>query len=59
LIDLLVKAVNSQDVLDSIDKLVYGHPLDINRKMMEDTPYYEYLEYLYSRKFRKYWINGK
>jgi len=58
-IDLLVRVVNSQDVRSSIDRVIKGEPFDIERKMLIDKPYIEYLELLYSRKFRKYWINGK
>lgn len=58
-IDLIVKAVNSNDVRESLDNLIFGVPFDDDRKFLEDSAYYEYLEFLYSRKFRKYWIYGK
>lgn len=58
LIDLIIKALNSKDVRGSIDQAIVGDPKNYDRSLNEDKHYYDLLEILYSRKFRKYWING-
>jgi hypothetical protein len=58
LIYLILKAINSQDVRASIDRTIIGDLKDLDRRLFEDETYYEILEILYSKKFRKYWING-
>ena len=58
LLDLIIKALNSQDVRGSIDGALTGDVKDYDRRLIEDKHYYDLLEILYSRKFRKYWING-
>ena len=56
--DLIVKALNSEGVKASIDRTLLGDPNDDYRYLIEDKNYYDLLELMYSRKFRKYWFNG-
>jgi len=53
-----LKAINSPSVRASIDRAIIGDQKDLDRRLFEDQTYYEILEILYSKKFRKYWING-
>jgi len=50
--------LKSKDVMESIVISITGQPDDAYRKWLVDKPYLKYLDILYSRSFRKYWIDG-
>jgi hypothetical protein len=52
-------AVYSEDIYNSIEETIIGFPDDdLSRLKLLEKPYFFYLEYLFSRNFRKKLLYG-
>ena len=51
--------INLKDVRESVENNIIGIPRDDKRRELEDRKYFYYLDFIFSRKFRKLLMNSK